>query len=114
MPEFQIVIAALQSAVTGGKHPAGPRPTFAQNVRICGKSTSRADGQLTVQNGGSARGYQPGLRVVGLPAAVTGHRRAHPPTVYLCIGALGAIVRICRVEVRRITMHLTVGAAAKT
>ena len=55
MPEFQIVIAGLQSAVTGGKHPAGPRPTFAQNVRLCGKSISRADGQLTVQNGGSVR-----------------------------------------------------------
>jgi len=49
------------------------------------------------QIGGSARGYQPGLRVVGwLPAAVTGHRTSHPLTVYLCIGALGASFRFCR------------------
>jgi hypothetical protein len=48
-------------------------------------------------NGGSARGYQPGLGVVGrLAAAFTGQRTSDPPTVYLCIGALGANVRICR------------------
>jgi hypothetical protein len=61
MPEFQIVIAALQSAVTGGKHPAGPRPTFAQNVRLCGKSTSRADGQLTVHKADIARWPRPAI-----------------------------------------------------
>ena len=45
--------------------------------------------------GGSADGYLPGLRVVGrLPAAVTGQRTSYPPTVYLCIGALEATVRI--------------------
>jgi hypothetical protein len=46
-------------------------------------------------NGGSARGYQPGLRVVGrLVAAVTGQRTSDPPTVYLCIDALGANVSV--------------------
>ena len=47
--------------------------------------------------GGSASGYQLALRVVGrLAVAVTGQRTSDPPTVYLCIGALGANVRICR------------------
>ena len=36
-------------------YPAGRHPTSTQNVRLCGKPVSRADGQLTVQNGGYAR-----------------------------------------------------------
>ena len=33
-------------------YPAGRHPTSTQNVRLCGKPLSRADGQLTVQIGG--------------------------------------------------------------
>jgi hypothetical protein len=32
--------------------PLDATPTSTQNVRLCGKPVSRADGQLTVQNGG--------------------------------------------------------------
>ena len=57
------------------------------------------------QIGGSASGYQPALRVVGrLAVAVTGQRRSDPPTVYLCIGALGANVRICRISGARFSL----------
>jgi transposase, IS5 family len=49
--------------------------------------------------GGSARGYQPGLRVVDLlAAAVTGHRTSRPQTAYVRIGAFGANARICRAD----------------
>lgn len=53
MPEFQLMAAGYKRVVPGGKHPAGLCPMSAQNARLCGKPTSRADGQLTVQNGGS-------------------------------------------------------------
>ena len=46
---------------------SGARLTSTQNERLCGKPVSRADGQLTVQNGGSACGYQPGFAVSALP-----------------------------------------------
>jgi hypothetical protein len=43
-----------------------------------------------------ARGYQPGLRVVGrLAAAVTGEPDEQPPTVCSCIAATGVNVRFC-------------------
>src|SRR5271166_900222 len=61
-----------------------------QNGLFCTRSCSRADSRPAAHSGGSARGYQAGLRVVGrLAAAVTGQRTSNPPTVYLCIGALG-------------------------
>ena len=71
------------------------RTAHRQNIQICAASIVMGMACHNVPNGGSARGYQPGLRVVGrLAAADTGQRTSDPPTVYLCIGALGANVRI--------------------
>jgi hypothetical protein len=78
-----------------------PKGRLTQNDLICALKPMNTIDPVPAYNGGSARGYQPGLRVVGrLAAAVTDQQTSDPLAVYSCIGALGPDARICRVEVR--------------
>jgi hypothetical protein len=64
-----------------------------QITHLCDHQDWHSFAPATVQNGGSARGYQDPARAVGAPTKAV---RQAVQTVCLCVVALSVNVRICR------------------